>query len=222
LKALSLVSSILFRSWLWEADWSGCEMSESAWPDDLFETLLTWKSEGLQTLPGGARRIGYVPHVGSEAYLHCIPAPLSTEEVQELEMSVGRTFRPEFKSFLRHANGLKVFSGALGIYGLRSNYAREPVSMAASLPFDIRTPNVRERPKGLHATDVVVGSYGEDGSEVVLKENGSVIRVARRTGEELNGWPSFEYWLNAEVARLCKMFDAKGRCLDNARILPTT
>ena len=66
-----------------------------------------------------------------------------------------------------------------------------------------------------------MGYYGEDGSEVVLRSDGTVSRISRRDGRKpLNGWDGFKNWLETEVTRLGAVFDIEGRCLDERRVLP--
>jgi len=192
------------------------------WLDEIFQLLVSWQGLGLQVLPDGSRRIGRVAHVAPEAYLHCIPGPLSGEEIVALERTVGRSFLPVLKDFYFTANGLSVFSDNLGVYGYRRSYQRSNFASAAAQPYDLRIPNVSSRPAGLPVTDLVVGYYTEDGSYTVMDANGAIYRISRDSSRPLeNRWSSLREWLTVEVRRLSGLFDEAGLCIHEDDLLPT-
>ncbi len=174
---------------------------------------------GKRQVPNGAVLIGHVPHVAPEAWLHEMFPPLSAASISELSQQIGQPVHADFCEFLQHSNGLMTFSCALAIYGKRSGYSRRPDDRE---PFCIVSPNTLERPD--HAQDgvVVIGSYRQDGSLLLLDSaDGSVFRTKARSKKVLNRWPGFWDMLYQEAQRLATLFDANGRQFPNVKTAPT-
>ncbi len=107
----------------------------SQWPELVFETLKRWEPVGLIVMSDGARLIGRVPQVAELAYLHRVPAPLSSNEIDGLEKAIGVEFPRDIRVFYLAANGLSIYSDALNVYGLRRSYQRSDALAASSQPF---------------------------------------------------------------------------------------
>ena len=70
-------------------------------------------------------------------------------------------------------------------------------------PYDLRTPNVEERPPGVHTSAFFIGGY-DDGDLLYIdtERDGATVRCSRDTGAEEAAWTSFAAMLVAEVERL--------------------
>jgi hypothetical protein len=191
------------------------------WIEHVFTVLSRWEALGVQAFPDGTRRIGHVPHVAPEAYLHSIPAGLTSSEIDQLENLIRRTFPFQVREFFLSANGLKAFSNSLGLFGYRQHYRRGDWSEAAAQPFHIDVPNIKAPPKGLDGSSVVVGYYDFDGSIVIVEADGTVLRCDSDDARQvLTKWTSFQEWLTSEIDRISLLFDPHGRCLDKGLTLP--
>ncbi len=71
---------------------------------------------GSTTLANGTRLIGQVPHVGSQAWLQEVYAPVSDREIDEIEQAIGASIPQVVRDFLNLANGLNLFSDSLALY----------------------------------------------------------------------------------------------------------
>jgi len=168
---------------------------------------------GSRTLENGTRLIGPAPHVAPSAWLHQVFAPLSDREIVQVEQQVQRPLPLNFKDFLKVSNGLRIFSGSLNIYGLRSSYVRS--GDAVWQPFSIDTPNTSERPKDAKESYVFVGGYSQDGSKLVIDtETSKAFRCMRYTSQPVNEWASFEEMLITETIRIGLLFNEEGKQID--------
>ncbi len=110
-------------------------------------------------------------------------------------------------------NGVKLFSGALCLYGARPPMAGRGID-AALLPFDLVDPNGVERPKRLEEQLLVIGGYREDGSLITLDfVSGEASRCSRATGTRSFAWPSFGDFVCEELTRLDRAHDDQGRVI---------
>jgi hypothetical protein len=190
---------------------------------DAFETVSRVveqaRSFGFRQLPNGAKLYGHVPHVAPEAWLHQLYAPLSEHDILSLEKTLGQTIPDDFREFVRHTNGISLFSGSLSIYGKRISYARS--GDEAWQPFCIVTANTLDRPAHATSRQIVVGSYRNDGSLVFLDVNdGIAFRTKSRSREVLNRWTNLWAMLIDETCRLAGLFDACGHKLTDGRTTP--
>jgi hypothetical protein len=186
-------------------------------PSDYLErvqrTLSGFRQLGERTLSDGTMLIGHVPHVAPEAWLHAQFPPLREDQLREVEAAVGRSIPPGFAAFLLEMNGLSLFSDALSIYGLRSNFSRAPD--AVWQPYSIATPNTFERPVDAPTAAVFVGGFDYDGSLLYIDAPRSVVhRCSRDSAKPLNTWSTFSKMLTSETERIAKLFDATGRQID--------
>jgi hypothetical protein len=191
------------------------------WTHMLTDKLMSWSHLGVTTLNDGAQLIGHVPHVAPFAYLHIIPAPLKEKEISASADALGISLPDDFHDYLLYANGLHAFSGTIAVYGFRKNYQRADVVAASAQPFDLSIPNHFERPKSIRDTQIVVGGYKVDGSQVVMDGSGRTHRILEQDANQIsNTWSSFSEWLTSEVLRLSSIFDAKGICTNPYARLP--
>ncbi|MGQ0715350.1 MAG: SMI1/KNR4 family protein [Gemmatimonadaceae bacterium] len=185
----------------------------------VYATVDAARSLGIQQLNDGTELVGRVPHVAPQAWLHILFAGLAPEELEQVEQDVGRPLDPALARFLRHLNGLSLFSDSLSISGLRKRNRRK--DLTDWQPFSIRAPNMLERPRDAKETYLFVGSYSSDGSRLYIDTvDGRAYRCSRDSAEPLNTWPGFFEMLNREATRIAALFDREGRKLRST--MPTT
>jgi hypothetical protein len=183
------------------------------------EIIESAKSFGFRQLPNGARLYGHVPHVAPEAWLHEVFAPLSDSDIQSLDRAIGLALPADFRTFLRLANGMGLFSGSLAIDGKRTSYVR--VGDDAWQPFCIVAANVEERPRQAKPWQLIVGGYRSDGSLVSIDvRDGSAFRTKARSSKIVNQWSSFWTMLSSEACRLAALFDTLGHRLSEESTAP--
>ncbi len=159
---------------------------------------------GYEILPGGTELVGRAEHLGSEAKYHVLWAPLSDEEINHLESQIGR-IHPEFIRFLHETNGLSLFAGRLSIYGKR--WRSDRMGMGRWLPFDIVTANTDERPIGLSADKMIVGSVGQESDYLIMDVNSGIVEhIDRETCDSIRSWGSLHEMLEFEVERLVDVY----------------
>ena len=182
--------------------------------ESVFATLEKAKKFGYRETSLGAKLFGHVPHVAPEAWFHATYSGLTSDEIRDVEVLVGRRIPPEVDAFLRESNGLNVFSNSLFIFGLR--HSSDRTGDAVWQPFSIEVPNTFERPVGLDADAVIVGGYFDDGSRLVVSPRTSqVVRIPKgKSGPTLTTWSGFENMLVSEIHRLSSLFDETGRMCD--------
>lgn len=106
------------------------------------------------------------------------------------------------------SNGFLLFLGTLSLYGVRENYSR---SLDVEEPFDLLTPNIKERPKNAKETYFFFGSYNWDGAQLYIDTSNNHVYLAKRyTLEKIYEWSSFEEFINTEIPRICSLFDDNG------------
>jgi hypothetical protein len=181
------------------------------------DLLKSYDYLGKNELSNGAVLVGKAPHIASQAWLHRIFAPLTIDEIDELQKDCKQIIPLDYKKFLFVTNGLGVFNTELSLYGKRTNYIRN-VENAAGLPFDITTPNTLERIKNLGDNKLIIGSYFYDGSKLYIDNVTSKVHLCDRyDATSLYEWPSFDEMLDSEIKRLVTLFDKLGRQIDENR-----
>ncbi|HEX2680311.1 MAG TPA: SMI1/KNR4 family protein [Candidatus Dormibacteraeota bacterium] len=186
---------------------------------EVFKVVRQAAAFGTATSENGAQMYGQVPHVAPEAWLHIVYPGLDDAALASLESNLQRPIPGEYRSLLKVTNGLTLFSGALDLYGRRTDYSRR---VAIRLPFDLSNPNVHERPRAADPSWFIFGFYDEDGSKAYVNPvDGRVYRGSRdMTKPRLNEWAGLDDFLSSEVQRLRAHFDDSGHQLDPSR--PTT
>jgi len=181
-----------------------------------FETVLQIidqaRSFGFRQLPNGAKLYGQVPHVAPEGWLHQVYAPLSDQEMLSLEEKLGQAMPSDLRQFFHLANGVGLFSDSLSIYGKRTSYARS--GDEAWQPFCIVTANTLDRPVHAKPGQLIVGSYQDDGSLILVDvKDGTAFRTKSMSKKLLNHWTDFWTMLGDEACRMARLFDAQGHKL---------
>lgn len=150
------------------------DLSTRNWINAVFGILRQWEPLGYKAYPDGCRLIGHTPHIAPYAYLHRLPAPLSEEDLQELEIALPKRLPKQLRDLYLSCNGMGMF-GQIEVFGMRHNYIRSDPDSALCQPFDFRTPNLEERPSYVLGSELIVGYYKEDGSYILVNEDGLVL-----------------------------------------------
>jgi hypothetical protein len=188
---------------------------------DILKFLDKYRLLGEKKLESGAYLIGRTPHIAPHAWLHSLYSGLSLNEIKELEVILNRPIPKDYRSFLEKSNGLNIFNTTFYLYGLRKNYGRSINDVWQ--PFDIRTPNISERPK--NALDYVffIGGYDWDGSLLYIDTHTEKVHLCNRdNADSLCEWNDFERMLESELLRIINLFDSQGKEIDpRISTLPT-
>jgi len=186
---------------------------------EALDILMSYSNLGKQELENKTILIGRAPHIAPKAWLHSIHAPLSNQEINELEKDLG-TIPEDYKLFLKTANGLKVFNTTLCLDGLRKTYKRGVNDVWQ--PFDILTPNILERPSNSTKNMFFIGGYDWDGSLLYFDlETNKIHLCDNDDATSIYEWDNFIIMLNTEVKRLSTLFDINGKEYDeNKSTLP--
>ena len=178
----------------------------------ILRTVERFRSLGYRETQQGVRLFGPVPHVARQAWCHAIPRGLTDQETAALTRAVGVALPAEYTGFLHAMNGAHLFVGALALYGVRPVAGRDVDS--AFLPFDIVDANSHEKPRALCGSFFIFGGYKFDGSLLAMDaSNGSIKRIERDSGAQLNYWPSLRTFLTGEMQRLDALHDADGKLI---------
>lgn len=130
---------------------------------ELLDLISTYKSLGEKYLEGKVTLIGKAPHLGTDAWLNCIFAPLDEIRLNELEVKLGESIPFQYRSFLKDlSNGLDILSSTLSLYGLWDNYIRTVDEVWQ--PYSLVLLNKQERPSNAKENFFFFGSYNWDGS----------------------------------------------------------
>jgi hypothetical protein len=187
---------------------------------DILRFLDKYRRLGEKRLGNGTYLIGQAPHIAPNAWLHSIYPGLSLDEIKKLESILNRAIPDVYRSFLEKSNGLKVFNTTFCLDGLRRNYSRNFGDVWQ--PFDIRTPNMSERPKNAADHFFFIGGYDWDGSLLYIDTRTEKVHLCHNDATSLYEWDGFEIMLKSEVLRIMNLFDNQGKELDpSISTLPT-
>lgn len=172
--------------------------------------LRKWDHKGLKKVSNGATLIGHVPHVAPQAWLHINYAGLTDESIDVLQDSLGKKLPKDYADFLKHTNGINIFSDSISIWGMRTSNTRR--GDEAIQPYDLVSLN--DEKNGEISDDwLVFGSYSWDGSTMLYdlsKNNSKVYRCECNSKKILQEWSDLLTWLGAEIERLSQLFDKNG------------
>jgi hypothetical protein len=183
--------------------------------------LDSYRVFGEKRLENGAYLIGRAPHIAPNAWLHSLYTGLSLNEIKELENVLNKPIPDCYRSFLKKSNGLKLFNTTFCLDGLRRSYGRGLDDVWQ--PFDIRTPNISERPKNAADSFFFIGGYDWDGSLLYIDTYTDKVHLCDRDNAiSLYEWNDFESMLKSEILRIINLFDSKGKEIDSSiSTLPT-
>jgi hypothetical protein len=155
----------------------------------------------------GVILVGPLRNIGPGARLFTLFSPTSADLVREFEESFGIRFPEQYGHFLtKVANGAFLYNGSLSVFGIRGSRRR---SSPASLwiPHDLWHPNTTERPTWAATGDLIIGAYRDNGARVVTNASDGEVRCqAKKSGDLLASWKTFEEFLLTEIERLSSAF----------------
>jgi hypothetical protein len=157
------------------------------------------RPSGYHRQDDGTELFGRTPERGSDAWLHIVFAPLTSEEVEALESKLGTAIPKAYREWLGRVNGVSLFADELSLDGLQRASLRDP---ARQQPYSLITPNVDERLSDASPDAFFIGGYGEDGSLLYIARGGAVHRCARDSAQAVASWGDLPSMLVAEVKRL--------------------
>ncbi|KZN60046.1 hypothetical protein N474_25250 [Pseudoalteromonas luteoviolacea CPMOR-2] len=157
----------------------------------------------------GSTLIKNIPVVAPRAYLHAVYRALSDDDIGVVEADVGITLPDELKCFYKSSNGLKLFGGAISLYGLRDDNSRS-IDSSLQQPFDIVMPNALGHNYRVPNT-IYIGSYKDDGSIIGYNlKTGAIHRQLKTDTFKINHWTSLSDFLNQEYKRLSGLYKEDG------------
>jgi hypothetical protein len=121
----------------------------------LYEVIKQWERFRKRELADGTIQVGHAKAIGTDAWMHTLFAPLSQEDLQDLEIQLECNFDESLRSFYSVHNGLKLFGSYFSIYGIPSSFSRTGDYLFQ--PFDFITHNL-DRPDNYPISTYVVGS----------------------------------------------------------------
>ncbi len=192
-------------------------MDNSTKDDEAYKVLMqivrAWKLLGVKILPAGTQRIGHIPHLAPQAYLHDIFIGLEAHEILMIENQIGLPVPNSLKVFYSRHNGVNLF-GRFGVYGLRFHYDRANIPSILEQPYDIRTPNILERPRGAPKEIIFIGSLSEEQIYAFAWPDGLVGFWDKRTNKILDRTYESVFQYLARAAQVANAhFDKSGHYL---------
>lgn len=186
------------------------DSSQATWTD-VEAMLMRWSNLGVEKQRNGTCLIARVPDVAPLAWLHEMYSPLSPDEINALELRLGRRLPDEYRRFLEFSNGLNAFSDRLKIFGMPRS--RNRFSPSAREPYDLplETLHTRALPSmnllcfGGVRDEFLYCDWKSDKSRGVFASRKSAISKPTRS------WPGFWEMLRDEVATFSASFDEWGR-----------
>jgi hypothetical protein len=132
--------------------------------------------------------VGRALHIAPQAWLHQVFAPLKEDEIIKDKSKLSCFLNPAYELFLKHMNGLNLYSNSLSLYGLRDNYIRDEKNVWQ--PFDIIRTNEFESRRSIGKSNLIIGSYNFDGSNLCFDADGKILRYDNSGILKIS--PSFE------------------------------
>jgi len=178
--------------------------------DHVIAVAERWSSSEDRSFNGG-RLICRTPWTGSEAFLHRLYPPVSSELIATIAPATGRQPPTDFVQLLERFNGLSLFK-SLSIYGVRTSYDRSAEVMHWQ-PFDVGSHQF-----GLldlvGRDGMVIGSVGPDVDPVAIRSTvGDVARFDQKSRTVLETWSSLAEFLVSETDRYARCFAPDGHLL---------
>jgi hypothetical protein len=172
--------------------------------EDLIAFLREHAPPGEQVGSNGTVRLGPVPQVAPLAFLHTVHAPLTADEIAQLQQELPVRIPEPYREFLRTANGLRLFVSTVAFFGLRALAPRD--LSGHDWPYSLLTSNLHERPSHLEPGALVVGVHSDDGSPLVMNQSSAGVVCLAPGGRTVREtWPNIDTMIEGEVARLTSL-----------------
>lgn len=180
----------------------------------IIDKLKEWKEIGEKVTANQTLLIGKVPHIAPEAWFHSIYNGLNEDQILDIETRLKKVLPNHLRECLKTANGLKMFSNSVSIWGRRTSYAR--TGEEAYQPYDIIDLN-EDLSSEISNDWLAFGSYFWDGSTMFydLTSNDDKVFICERDSmKKMKTWDNIYLWLEEEINRLSKMYDFNGVEID--------
>jgi SMI1 / KNR4 family (SUKH-1) len=141
--------------------------------EELRRIIDPWARLGTRKYLNGTLRIGHVPHIAPEGYLHHLLPPISQENLETLQDKIGWDFPESLCELLKIHNGISLFDH-VSVYGKRTSYKRSDIDAMMEQPYDMVLPNTLERPDNAPEELIFIGSLGDDRQLVGVWPDGSI------------------------------------------------
>ena len=178
---------------------------------------LDYKDKGYKFIRSvGTHLYGSTPHKGKDTWHNEVFRPLKEDEIETLQAQVGMTIPAALRELYLVADGLRLFSDELAVYGFRPQMGRSGDNVWQ--PYSLVEPNTLERPEDASADELFVGGYSFDGSLVKLNiKTGAVAATRPRSAKEFAHWPNLAFFLESEYSRLKGHFNERLELIDQVR-----
>ena len=187
----------------------------------LREIIDPWAKLGSRQYLNGTWRIGHVPHIAPEGYLHRFLPPITKGDMENLQDEIGIEFPVSLSNLLFLHNGLSLFDLFITIEGRRTSYRRSDMDAMMEQPYDMVLPNTLERPDSAPDELIFIGSLGDERQPVVMWPDGSISLWDTRTDSATASiYVDVFDFLVKEAQKAQLLFDSKGRRIDEASRLP--
>lgn len=156
------------------------------------------------------------PHVGEFAHLGRVYEPVCSQHVSEWADAHQFGMHPYFAFLTEAANGLRFAN--ISLNGVIKHIDRS-VGLHVGQPISLDHGNVLDRPAGLNAGNIVIGSIvgWSSRGQYVMDQTGAVSLVnCLDTSDMAADWPDLRAMLIAEIGRVAELHDADGRELVSA------
>ena len=170
--------------------------------DELRAILDSLSSEADLVNDYGTKLIGHEPSIAPKAYRHVVYAGLSPEHEDEFQRRAGQPLPEKYPQFLRTANGMMLFSGAIRVLGYVP-LDRDRKNTIHNYPPNAIASNTYSPLFKASKSNFIVGFYKDDGSYVHIDSSGRVVRFDYEGDKSvIDKWDSFSQWLVSEFGRL--------------------
>ena len=140
----------------------------------LREIVDPWSKLGSRQYLNGTLRIGHIPQLAPEGYLHRLLPPISRDDLEALQNDVGISFPVSLRDLLSLHNGLSLFDLKIVIDGRRTSYRRSDIDAMMEQPYDMVLPNTLGRPDSAPDKLIFIGSLGDSRQPVSMWPDGSI------------------------------------------------
>jgi len=99
-------------------------LNQNRSPFEIEAILNRCSAKGIEQTVQGAKFICPLPKIGPLAFLHCLFAPCTASQLEDVRDLFGFGLPDEYESFLKLSNGASLFRDAVSIYGIGGNFSR--------------------------------------------------------------------------------------------------
>lgn len=177
---------------------------------EVLKVLNSYQTLGYNKRDTSSIQIGKAPHLGVDAWLHCLYTPLRENEISIIETKLQRVIPSSYKNFLSNcSNGINLFGDAMTLEGLRTSEDRTIDNVFQ--PYSILDSNTFELPKGYTKDVFIIGHYEYNGALLYIDiTSAKVYCTEREKIAPLVEWNTFDEMLELETKRLSGIFNSEG------------